>query len=899
MGKMTRILSFAAASAAAAIAILPHFASAETEPQTVAHWTFGANGLTDITGNNAITLENHGVTFSDGGAVFDGSSYLVTTAPVELGATSNAFTIECWVKFDDKDYLGYIFAPSDASEKGAFVVYQYVVNGEATFFGQLRVVAPSTWQQEVGSIASLSTSYPHHIAYVVDGAKSDAEQAKLYLDGVQIANHAGMNKSGDFANGFGSRKLFIGAHGNNGSPNNGFKGRIDDIRITDGALEPSQFLKFPTICDNMTPAAPAFAHWTFGANGATDITGNGHNLVAVGSPVFDEGTLSLNGSSYLKADGTYPFSQFFKSGLTFECFFRTTDTFSADGAKILFETSTNQWGYSGNLGSFHLSFRTGGTAVSGGFRCFGTDAYNTQRTTGTPPLNDGRWHHAAIVYNPSLAGTKDVIRTYVDGMAIPDVDTSTAVSGLFDGQLHLGARINGQYYAMADMDEVRIMPYALTPAEFLFAPTPNAPIAHWKFGSATPLADATGNGNDLVNNGVTFADGAAVFNGSGASLKTASSLDLSAYRRATIECRYQTDNYSHFGPLFALETTASKTPGSFVVYKYSGSIWAQFGTTGGWHQDGITSVAAPYNAAGWHHIAYVLDVTRTGDDECIFYIDGIKQSQSSNKNTQTLSSLLNDKFCIGGGSSYTIAGNPTFDGKMSEIVVTPQALTINTFKLSRQPSGSGVIAYWDFSGSDWDDKSGNDHTLTATGMSKKNGAAQFADANASLATTATLDLSGCRSVTVECFAKCASASADMALFASGDGAAAGSFSASIAAAGGASSSYIPYAAAFNSDATASGGADGDWHHYALVIDGDAIGADQARLYVDGEPADSCAMASGATALLSAVFRIGGDAAGNRFTGLIDDVRITEGALSPAEFLTEHTETPDAFTIVVR
>ena len=31
---------------------------------TMAHWTFGANGLTDITGNNVITLENHGVTFS-------------------------------------------------------------------------------------------------------------------------------------------------------------------------------------------------------------------------------------------------------------------------------------------------------------------------------------------------------------------------------------------------------------------------------------------------------------------------------------------------------------------------------------------------------------------------------------------------------------------------------------------------------------------------------------------------------------------------------------------------------------------------------------------------------------------------------------------------------------------
>ena len=82
--------------------------------ETVAHWTFGANGLTDISGNSKITLENHGVTFANGAASFDGNAYFVTAAPVTLGAKTGAFTIECWVSFDAKDSLGYIFAPSDA-----------------------------------------------------------------------------------------------------------------------------------------------------------------------------------------------------------------------------------------------------------------------------------------------------------------------------------------------------------------------------------------------------------------------------------------------------------------------------------------------------------------------------------------------------------------------------------------------------------------------------------------------------------------------------------------------------------------------------------------------------------------------------------------------------------------
>ena len=43
------------------------------------------------------------------------------------------------------------------------------------------------------------------------------------------------------------------------------------------------------------------------------------------------------------------------------------------------------------------------------------------------------------------------------------------------------------------------------------------------------------------------------------------------------------------------------------------------------------------------------------------------------------------------------------------------------------------------------------------------------------------------------------------------------------------------------------------------------------------------------------------AVGGGFTGWIDDLRVSAGALAPAEFLQpgERTETPDAFTIVVR
>ncbi len=884
-------LNFAGLAAAATLAASNLAAAA----QTVAHWTFGANGLTDITGNNAVALENHGVTFSDGGAVFDGSSYLVTTTPFTLGATTGAFTIECWVRFDANDNYGYIFAPSDASEKGAFVVYQY----QGNFLGQLRVIAPSTWQQETTALTGTGyTMYPHHIAYVVDSSKSGPDQAKLYLDGTPIPNSS-LNKSGDFSNGFGNRKLYIGAHGNGGSPNNAFKGLIDDIRITDGALDPSQFLKFPTICDAMTPANPAFAYYPFGTNGPNDTTGNGNNLAwptwQSSSPSYLDGTLSLNGSCNVGSPGSFPFSQFTRSGLTFEFFFKTTSTASE---AILMETSGD---YNGNIGAFIMYLQNNSTEVFCGLRT--DDGRNCEASTGAPAANDGRWHHVAMVYDPTKTG-EDLVVSYLDGEKLP-VCGSYTQSNLWmirDNSFFIGARANYKLWATAEFDDVRIMPYALSPSEFLKTPSVNAPIAHWKFGSATPLVDATGNGNDLVNNGVTFANGAADFNGSGATLRTASTLDLSAYRRATIECRYQVDTASQFGEFFATENASASNVGSFTVYKYQNQFFSQFSVVSGtWQQDGIWN-ASSYATAGWHHLAFVLDVTKSNSDEFKLYIDGDEMGEPNHLSTGAAqSALFNQVFHIGGNCAYSSSISTTFDGKISEMIVTPLALAPGSFKLTREPRAASTIAYWDFSGGNWSDKSGNGHALTATGMSKKNGAAQFADASASLATTAALDLSGCRSVTVECFAKCANTTADMPLFASGDGAAAGSFSASIAAAGGAVSRYVPYPNALNSDATAVSGADGDWHHYALVIDGDAIGADQARLYVDGELADSGAMASGATTFLSAVFRIGGDAAGARFTGLIDDVRITEGALEPAQFMqaADRTETPDALVIVIR
>ena len=68
-----------------------------------------------------------------------------------------------------------------------------------------------------------------------------------------------------------------------------------------------------------------------------------------------------------------------------------------------------------------------------------------------------------------------------------------------------------------------------------------------------------------------------------------------------------------------------------------------------------------------------------------------------------------------------------------------------------------------------------------------------------------------------------------------------------------------------------------WSHVAATYDGAAL-----RLYVDGAPAGSTAV-TGSMAVTSGVLRIGGNNLWNEwFSGLIDEVRIYDRALSQAE-----------------
>lgn len=110
-----------------------------------------------------------------------------------------------------------------------------------------------------------------------------------------------------------------------------------------------------------------------------------------------------------------------------------------------------------------------GTASSGGRSTFNILWNNSIRfetagggVSGSTAVNDGLWHHVAVVYDPTEPTTSR-IKLYIDGdldaQGNANVNTGSSV------KFKLGARVDGLSFFEGDMDEVRVWDVALTQDE--------------------------------------------------------------------------------------------------------------------------------------------------------------------------------------------------------------------------------------------------------------------------------------------------------------------------------------------------------------------------------------------------------------------------------------------------
>ncbi|MBR4613278.1 MAG: laminin G domain-containing protein [Kiritimatiellae bacterium] len=919
----TRIhLSLLAVAAVAAVALLPARALAA---DTIAYWPFGTNGFHDVSGNGH-DLTSTTVTESDAGYVtLNGTSQFLTTASALDLSGETAVTFECWARSTGKNssYGVLLSTPSPSGTSAGSLVMYYTGRLQAQYS-----MGSSGWQVDYTPDAlpsAMEGGAWHHIAYVIDrSAEEPKNSAILYFDGVRMQDATSPNA---LAPALFNKVLYIGGGSGYVSGNEFFTGYIDDVRISRGVLTPDLFLKFPSVGKAMRSddgKLPVVAYWPFGGKGGKDATGNGFDLTMNGVPMTS-GTPSPSYGNYARTNccaRAFPLSAFSKTGLTIEMFAKT-DSSGGGMVGTLIESSG---GYYGTPGAFVLRYNDDNyntvsasflTSNSGGEKYVGS----ATETASFGDISDNKWRHFAVVYDPSKTGP-GIVTLYIDGVAAPCTATDEAQKAfaLADTGIYLTRRSYGTgrsntFYG--SIDDVRITGCALTPDQFLPARSAGSTVALYRFDKET-IEDQTGNGNHLAieNGSATFGVGDDPASGTGIVLSgknsksewlhTANPVDLTETTAMTVEVDYNcpnpktADNSSIYALAASENATTSK--GGFVIYRIQDGINAQFRKdSSNWSLLLNGSSLQPMDAVcpgGYRRIRYSVDAGTPGTVAGSLNVDGAVKSGTA---SDTLSSLGNLTLTFGHCPSYygSTSSEPCYmKGKFLRVAVSDVVLAADDYVLDNLvlDTPKATLAYWNFSGSD--DKSGSGHGLVESGTGRRNGALDL-HGSASAATEDTLDLSGLTQATIECFVLFGETPSSGTIFGMGSGA--GSFAvAADAAAGTLSGSFIPYdhLAASNGGSAALAPLAGkkDWHHVALVIDRTSPGADAVRFYVDYELATPAGRAWDAAArMLDGTLSVG-----SGFTGRIDDLRVSAGALAPEEFIqpAARTETADAFTLIL-
>ena len=223
-------------------------------------------------------------------------------------------------------------------------------------------------------------------------------------------------------------------------------------------------------------------------------------------------------------------------------------------------------------------------------------------------------------------------------------------------------------------------------------------------------------------------------------------------------------------------------------------------------------------------------------------------------------------------------------------------------------SNPAVIAYWDFNAGSGGtaDVSGNGHTLTNSGVAISNGMAVFTGRQTAFCTAAPLNLAACSNLTVELFIRTTAGPSAMmlieqtSLYWQNPGA----FMIDVNETNDAGRVMGGFCTGtgtrLNLDITAkNAAADGQWHHVAIVYDGALAGANRSTLYLDGNPQGAYAAWTNdaATAFRSATLFIGSrNNSALKYTGELDDIKITGAALAPSAFL-KRRSAPSKGTVV--
>ena len=358
----------------------------------------------------------------------------------------------------------------------------------------------TTAQDFYGGAGKVTRGVWHHAAFTFDANGS----ARLHLDYALVKELAFSGKRLET----GASKFTIGC--DPGVSNRTFPGEIDEVRISDCALDPSQFLRVKPVVEGMDPdtvfyhpldfdegAMPIMAMDINAATnagalsakfdyldftnsvpqGSTDIPGSTGQLRqnvlapanANGGSMYSVTNTPNKATSICVSD---PTRSIYTGSFTAEMFFKgDTNKIDPNGGGL-----TIMWGQL----KVYVS-AAGGTRARAYNKKAGYDSATSEISLDSMRLMDGKWHHVAVVYDYAPSN----FTYYVD--YVPVGSKTTRIYEKSDGStvFYFGRQVDtDSQHFIGWQDSPRIVKRALKPHEFLTThevPSPAATLAHVGF----------------------------------------------------------------------------------------------------------------------------------------------------------------------------------------------------------------------------------------------------------------------------------------------------------------------------------------------------------------------------------------------------------------------------------
>lgn len=477
----------------------------------VGYWAMDENSGTkanDSSGNgNTGTLSGTTIpTWASGkraGALnFGGDDYVEAPDRPSLNPGASSLTVSMWFKMNtvgsrDSSILYNKENLFEASAGGGYFTYAWQPH----------------WAWDGGTSFPVNVGEWYHAVVVYDKANQ-----YVYKNGVQVYYRAQTGDMGTITN-----ALRIGARGAPGAASSLFNGLIDDVRIYNRALSPTDVTNLYQ-SGSVKLKAPSnqglVGYWSMNEGAGTkanDSSGNGYNGVFRNGATWASGkrggAVSLDGLNDSVEVPDTANLKYAGGNMTIQAWIKP-DTAEADGAFLV----SKPWTWCGEY-NYGLIYSSSQTII---FRLFGSTEY--QMNTGSNLARRGVWSHVVatvdtdknmkIYINGALAGsgTHDITSWNPPGCE-GDKNLPLSIGTLYPYGEGWAGSTTFSFDGL--LDDVRIYNRALSPTEIqnLYgsgqvtyqAPSNQGLVGYWPLneGVGTKAGDASGNGNTgtLLNNG--------------------------------------------------------------------------------------------------------------------------------------------------------------------------------------------------------------------------------------------------------------------------------------------------------------------------------------------------------------------------------------------------------------